>query len=215
MGEVEGLDDLAEAAREDVRHGESDRVAREEVEETDAFLFVPQEVGPAGSPGEEVHGSKEDDQDEEKNVDAVNIVPGEDVAFFDCRILPGQNPTQAMNEIKDLIRDVGLEKLDFETIQANEPSESSAKTPLYELIVNALKEFEPDCSAAPILLTGGTDSRFFRKIGSICYGFQPQRADMPYGEMLKTIHGIDERISIANLVFGTSLLYSIVESFMT
>jgi acetylornithine deacetylase/succinyl-diaminopimelate desuccinylase-like protein len=144
-----------------------------------------------------------------------NIIPSECEAVFDCRILPGQNPAQTMNEIRDLLKDVGLEKLEFETIQANEPSESSAKTPLYERIINALKEFEPDSSTAPILLTGGTDSRFFRRIGSVCYGFQPQRADMPYGEMLKTIHGIDERISVANLVFGTSLLYDVVERFMT
>ena len=144
-----------------------------------------------------------------------NIIPSECEAVFDCRILPGQNPAQAMNEIRDLVKDVGLEKLEFETIQANEPSESSAKTPLYERIVSTLKEFEPNSSTAPILLTGGTDSRFFRRIGSVCYGFQPQRADMPYGEMLKTIHGIDERISVANLVFGTSLLYEIVERFMT
>jgi acetylornithine deacetylase/succinyl-diaminopimelate desuccinylase-like protein len=144
-----------------------------------------------------------------------NIIPSECEAVFDCRILPGQNPTQTMNEIKDLLRDVGLEKLEFETIQANEPSESLAETPLYEKIISVLKAFEPDCAVTPILLTGGTDSRFFRKIGSICYGFQPQRADMPYGEMLKTIHGIDERISTENLVFGTSVLYHIVEQFMT
>ncbi|HVP93421.1 MAG TPA: M20/M25/M40 family metallo-hydrolase [Acidobacteriota bacterium] len=144
-----------------------------------------------------------------------NIIPSECEAVFDCRILPRQNPTEAMKEIKDLIRDIGLEKLEFETIQANEPSESSAETPLYEKIVSVLKEFEPGCATTPILLTGGTDSRFFRRIGSICYGFQPQRADMPYGEMLKTIHGIDERISVENLVFGTSVLYSIMEQFMT
>jgi acetylornithine deacetylase/succinyl-diaminopimelate desuccinylase-like protein len=120
-----------------------------------------------------------------------------------------------MNEIKILLRDVELEKLEFETIQANEPSESVANTLLYELIVNTLKEFEPTCAVAPILLTGGTDSRFFRKTGSTCYGFQPLRADMPYGEMLKTVHGIDERISTENLVFGTSVLYNIVEKFMT
>jgi acetylornithine deacetylase/succinyl-diaminopimelate desuccinylase-like protein len=143
-----------------------------------------------------------------------NIIPSECEAVFDCRILPGQNPTQVMNEIKDLLKNIDLEKLEFETIQANEPSESSAKTPLYDKIVNSVKEFEPDCSVTPILLTGGTDSRFFRRIGSICYGFQPQKADIPYGEMLKTIHGIDERISIANLVFGTSLLYYTVEQFM-
>lgn len=144
-----------------------------------------------------------------------NIIPSECEAVFDCRMLPGQTPQTAMSEIKSLLKDVPLEKLEFETIQANEPSESSANTPLYDLIVEVTKEFEPDCIVTPILLTGGTDSRFFRKMGSPAYGFQPVRADMPYGEMLKTIHGIDERISTANLVFGTSVLYNIVERFMS
>jgi hypothetical protein len=40
-------------------------------------------------------------------------------------------------------------------------------------------------------------------------------ADLPYGEILKMAHGIDERISIENLVFGTSVLYTVVEKFMT
>jgi len=144
-----------------------------------------------------------------------NIIPSECEAVFDCRILPGQNPRDAIKEIKGLLKDVDLEKLEFEIIQASEPSESSMDTPLYDQVENVLKEFEPDSSVAPILLTGGTDSRFFRKIGSVCYGFQPMRADMPYGEILKTVHGIDERISIENLVFGTSVLYSVVEKFMT
>jgi acetylornithine deacetylase/succinyl-diaminopimelate desuccinylase-like protein len=144
-----------------------------------------------------------------------NVIPSECESIFDCRILPGQSSIRTMNEIKDMLSDLDLEKLEFETIQAQEPSESSAETSLYEKIIGVLKEFEPDCAVTPILLTGGTDSRFFRKIGSVCYGFQPQRADMPYGEMLKTIHGIDERISIENLVFGTSVLYDIVEQFMT
>ncbi len=88
-------------------------------------------------------------------------------------------------------------------------------TQLYKQIVDIVKEFEPNCLAAPILLTGGTDSRFFRKMGSVCYGFQPMLADMPYGEILKTVHGIDERISMKNLVFGTSVLYNVVQRFMT
>jgi acetylornithine deacetylase/succinyl-diaminopimelate desuccinylase-like protein len=144
-----------------------------------------------------------------------NIIPSECEAVFDCRILPGQTTADALNIVKELLKDAELEKLEFETIQASEPSESAANTPLYELIASTLKEFEPNCAVAPTLLTGGTDSRFFRRIGSICYGFQPVRADMPYGEMVKTVHGIDERISTANLVFGTSVLYSIVEKFMT
>jgi acetylornithine deacetylase/succinyl-diaminopimelate desuccinylase-like protein len=41
------------------------------------------------------------------------------------------------------------------------------------------------------------------------------RADMPYGQIMSGIHGVDERISIDNLVFGTSVLYTVVERFMT
>jgi acetylornithine deacetylase/succinyl-diaminopimelate desuccinylase-like protein len=144
-----------------------------------------------------------------------NIIPSECEAVFDCRVLPGQTPAKALEEIKGLLKDVGLDKLEFEIIQANEPSESPQDTPLFKLIADTVKEFEPNCSVAPILLTGGTDSRFFRNLGSVCYGFQPLHADMPYGEMLKTVHGIDERISVNNLVFGTSVLYNVVERFMS
>ena len=144
-----------------------------------------------------------------------NIIPSECEAVFDCRILPGQKPADALNEIKGLLKDVDMEKLEFEVIESSEPSESPMDTPLYGQIVNTIREFEPDCGVAPILLTGGTDSRYFRGVGSVCYGFQPMRADLPYGEMLRMVHGVDERISIKNLVFGTSVLYDIVERFMT
>ncbi|MEM1564015.1 MAG: M20/M25/M40 family metallo-hydrolase [Candidatus Bathyarchaeia archaeon] len=144
-----------------------------------------------------------------------NIIPSECEAVFDCRILPGQSTAEALKSIKELLRDVDLEKLEFEVIQANEPSESPINTPLYGLMVKTLKEFEPNCAVAPILLTGGTDSRFFRSLGSACYGFQPMLSDLPYGEILKMVHGIDERISVKNLVFGTSVLYHVVERFLT
>jgi acetylornithine deacetylase/succinyl-diaminopimelate desuccinylase-like protein len=144
-----------------------------------------------------------------------NIIPSECEVVFDCRVLPGQDPEQTLNEIKGLLKDAGLDKLRFEIIQASEPSESRLSTPLYELVVDVVKEFDPNCDVAPVMLTGGTDSRFFRKLGSVCYGFHPVRPETSYSEMQETIHGIDERISVQNLVFGTSVLYNIVERFMT
>lgn len=143
-----------------------------------------------------------------------NIIPSECEAVFDCRILPGQSIEDAMNRVKELLIDVGLEKLEFDVIQANEPSESPMDTPLYKVIVDVLNEFEPGCVVVPLLLTGGTDSRYFRRLGAICYGFHPLRSDLPYGEIIKMIHGVDERISVKNLVFGTSVLYSVVERFL-
>jgi acetylornithine deacetylase/succinyl-diaminopimelate desuccinylase-like protein len=144
-----------------------------------------------------------------------NIIPSECEAVFDCRILPEQTTAWALGEIRSLLDDIGLDKLSFETIQANEPSESPAGTPLYDLIVKVLKEFEPECSSTPSLVTGGTDSRFFRKQGSVCYGFHPVRPETSYSEMQETIHGIDERISVENLVFGTSVLYNVIERLMS
>jgi acetylornithine deacetylase/succinyl-diaminopimelate desuccinylase-like protein len=84
-----------------------------------------------------------------------NIIPSECDAVFDCRILPGQSTAETLNRIKELLKDLDLEKLDFEIIQANEPSESPTDTRLYGLMVETLKEFEPNCTVAPILLTGG------------------------------------------------------------
>jgi len=144
-----------------------------------------------------------------------NIIPSKCEAVFDCRVLPGQRTADALDTLKKLLKEVDLEKLEFEIIQANEPSESPLHTLLYEQIVKVLKNFDPSCSVAPDMMTGGTDSRFLRKKGVVCYGFHPMRGDMPYGEIKKSIHGIDERISVDNLVFGTSVLYDAVKSFMT
>ncbi|MBN1244147.1 M20/M25/M40 family metallo-hydrolase [Candidatus Bathyarchaeota archaeon] len=144
-----------------------------------------------------------------------NIIPSECEAVFDCRILPGQESAQAIGLIKGLLGEVDSEKLAFEGLQVQEPSESTAETPLYDVISAVLREFEPDCGVTPMLTTGGTDSRFFRRMGSVCYGFQPMFPEVSSGKVVKREHGIDERISIENLVFGTSILYETVKKFMS
>ena len=145
----------------------------------------------------------------------TNIIPSKCEGTFDCRILPGQTKESLMDEIREVLKDVDLEKLEFEFDKTDVPSESPIETPFYREIENVVKEFEPDCGVVPFMQTGGTDSRFLREIGCICYGFGPMRVDLPVDEFLRMAHGIDERISIENLVFGTSVLYRIVEMFMT
>jgi len=145
-----------------------------------------------------------------------NIIPSECEATFDCRVLPGQTIADALDLIKRLLEGTGLDKLTFEVLHSNEPSESSIETPLFETISSVLREFEPGCGVTPVLMTGGTDSRFFRSKGSVCYGFHPMRPEtFNKNRVVKREHGIDERISIENLVFGTSLLYETVKKFMT
>jgi acetylornithine deacetylase/succinyl-diaminopimelate desuccinylase-like protein len=144
-----------------------------------------------------------------------NIIPSECETVFDCRVLPGQSVSKTLSLIKRLLIDKGMDKLSFEIIQMHDGNESTTQTPLYGVITNVLKEFEPGCGVTPTLTTGGTDSRFFRETGSVCYGFQPMRTDEPNDLLEKRMHGIDERITIENLVFGTSIFYETVKRFMT
>jgi acetylornithine deacetylase/succinyl-diaminopimelate desuccinylase-like protein len=143
-----------------------------------------------------------------------NIIPSECEAVFDCRILPGQTTAQMLGLIKDLLYDIDSTKLTFEVLQAQEPSESPVDTPLFNTITKVLRNFDPNCKVTPILMTGGTDSRYFRERGSTCYGFQPRLAEMQYNKIFTREHGIDERISIRDLVFGTSVLYETIKKFL-
>jgi len=144
-----------------------------------------------------------------------NIIPSECEAVFDCRVLPGENKDSLLTEIKKVLSDVKieLEKLEFEFIQADDPSESPIETLLYSTIQKVLQKFEPNSYIVPFMMTGGTDSRFLRRIGCVCYGFAPMKTDMPLSDFLKMAHGIDERISIDNLIFGASVLYQLVKEF--
>ena len=144
-----------------------------------------------------------------------NIIPSECTAVFDCRVLPGQSVDETFANIKNMLKDVSQDKLSFEIIQIHDGNESTTQTPLYEIIAGVLKELEPNCGVTPALTTGGTDSRFFRELGSICYGFHPMRPDEPNDKLEQRMHGIDERITIENLVFGTSIFYETVKRFMT
>jgi acetylornithine deacetylase/succinyl-diaminopimelate desuccinylase-like protein len=143
-----------------------------------------------------------------------NVIPSECETVFDCRLLPGQESGQTISLIKGLLDEVDSEKLVLERMQVQESSESTAETSLYDAIAFVLREFEPNCGVTPILATGGTDSRFFRRKGSVCYGFQPMYPEESSGEVAKREHGIDERISVENLVFGSSVLYETLKKFM-
>jgi len=143
-----------------------------------------------------------------------NIIPSECEVTFDCRVLPGQSVDETFALIKSMLSEYDNGKLSYEIIQIHDGNESTTKTPLYQAITSVLKEYEPNCGITPTLTTGGTDSQFLRKMGSICYGFHPVIPEEPNDEYEKRMHGIDERLSVKNLVFGVSILYEVVKRFM-
>jgi len=140
-----------------------------------------------------------------------NVVPYECTLTVDCRVPPGYSTERVKRMIRDLFQ--GLE-YELEFIQESEPTVSPVDTPLYRAIESSLLKLVPGARLEPTTMTGGTDSRYFRKMGIPAYGFQPLMVEGNYYDWSRMVHGDNERISIENLVFCYRVLKQVVESFM-
>ena len=140
----------------------------------------------------------------------INVIPAEATARIDGRLAPGQTHKSFEAEIRSCIGD----EIDLITDQYSPPLEASTNSPLYETIVQVMRERDPDATVVPALMTGGTDAKHIcpRWPDVQVYGFMPHRQVLGEEEM-DLIHGHDERTSVENLVFATRTLYDIVTRF--
>ena len=104
----------------------------------------------------------------EKNVDAVNIVPGEDFTYFDCRILPRFDVEEVLKEINILAaaseKKTGA-RITIEVVSktvAPQPTDANAKivTMLREA-VETIRGIKPKVGG----IGGGTCAAYFRRVG--------------------------------------------------
>jgi acetylornithine deacetylase/succinyl-diaminopimelate desuccinylase-like protein len=141
----------------------------------------------------------------------TNVIPSECFCQVDCRILPGVTPEMVKDELKSLLRD--FRDYEVEILQTSPASESPADNILYRAIDEALKQIDPKAKMIPTLLSGATDSRYFRDKGATAYGFQPMTPTRDLSEYLSRVHGHNERISAQDLLFGTKVLYQVLKNF--
>jgi acetylornithine deacetylase/succinyl-diaminopimelate desuccinylase-like protein len=138
-----------------------------------------------------------------------NIIPERCEAVIDCRLLPGQTAEDLRRIISEAIG--GLEEVEIIPIQADQGSVSPIDTDIYRAIRETMEELEPGCDFVPYMVSGGTDSRFFRQRGIPAYGFLPLKPDLSLSEMLSIVHGRNERISQENLLLSTKFFYKLVK----
>jgi succinyl-diaminopimelate desuccinylase len=105
----------------------------------------------------------------DKNVDAVNIIPGEDITYFDCRILPSYDLDKVLKDIQTLATEFEKKtgaRIKIEIVSksvAPKPTDANAKIVL--MLKEAIKKargIEPKAGG----IGGGTCAAFFRAIGA-------------------------------------------------
>jgi acetylornithine deacetylase/succinyl-diaminopimelate desuccinylase-like protein len=57
----------------------------------------------------------------------------------------------------------------------------------------------------PFLTVGATDARFFRRSGSVAYGFGLFSRRLSFDSFASMFHGNDERVDVDSLVLSTRL----------
>ncbi len=138
----------------------------------------------------------------------INVIPSEAEASLDARILPGWTTDKFLEEIQAIFG----EDVDVEFIDSDLALEADPASPLFDVITDVVKYHDPEATAIPTLIVGGTDAQRVSGLGIKVYGFAPEM----YIEGLQDwdrVHGHDERINIHSLQWGMRVLYDVVERF--
>jgi acetylornithine deacetylase/succinyl-diaminopimelate desuccinylase-like protein len=129
-----------------------------------------------------------------------NVIPQRAVAYIDCRFLPGGE--QRFHD--ELARVVGPD-VAIEMVHTDMAYETTFDGELVDAMKAALHAEDPDGRPVPYCLSGGTDAKHFARLGIRCFGFSPLRLP-PELDFTGMFHGIDERVPLEGLRFGTRVL---------
>jgi acetylornithine deacetylase/succinyl-diaminopimelate desuccinylase-like protein len=130
----------------------------------------------------------------------VNVVPTEATAEVDGRFLPGYE--QEFFDELDRVLGPGVTR---EFIHHDIALETTPDGDLYDAMTGALVAEDPAAQVIPYCLSAGTDAKQFSRLGVRCFGFTPLQLppDLDFSGMF---HGVDERVPVDGLRFGTRVL---------
>jgi acetylornithine deacetylase/succinyl-diaminopimelate desuccinylase-like protein len=133
-----------------------------------------------------------------------NVIPGIAEATIDIRLLPGTDPADFTQQVRDVVNDP---KVRVEPIFESSTVSSPIDTELFGIIEDVVRNSVEEALVLPSVSAGFTDSRVFRRKGVTSYGFIPYLLEQ---NEAMTVHGHDERITIENLRLGCQVLFETV-----
>ncbi len=130
----------------------------------------------------------------------ANVIPQTAQAVVDCRILPGRRA--AFEAELDEILGPDIER---EWITSLDSYETTFDGDLVDAMNAAILAHDPQGRTVPYMMSGGTDAKALAKLGIRCFGFAPLRLP-PELDFAALFHGVDERVPVDALRFGTRVL---------
>ena len=138
-----------------------------------------------------------------------NVIPPTATAIVNFRLHPRDTAQEVVAHVVSAIGDDRVEVLMAEGGLRSPPSDiSSTDAEGYQAISRAVKQVYGDVIVAPGVTMGGTDSKHYGKVADDTYRINLMKISP---SEVSGFHGKNERISINNLVTGTSAYYQLIK----
>jgi acetylornithine deacetylase/succinyl-diaminopimelate desuccinylase-like protein len=137
----------------------------------------------------------------------TNVIPAQSYAELDCRLLPGVEGPDFVEQVKKILDDPTIDVKILEW-------EKAVPSPFSGEMVEAIKKINKEeygsaggVPVVPVVVPWFTDSHWFRELGIESYGFMPFEID---AEHLASMHGKDERLPLAAYRRGINRMYRLL-----
>jgi len=144
----------------------------------------------------------------------TNVIPDRVELDIDVRTLPGVEGADARALLEEAIGDDLLDKVDI-TSNDDPATASPVDTPLWDVLERVASKLVPDSALVPFVMTGGTDNRFFRRAGSVGYGFGLFSRRLTFEQYGTMFHGNDERVDQESLELSTQMFEAVARELLT
>lgn len=137
---------------------------------------------------------------------AHNVLPSQAEAVVNLRLALGETVAGTVRRLQRRIADrsVAVEVLEGSDASPESPSDG----PQFALIAEAVRVSHPAAITVPYVTMAATDSRYFHQICPATYRFAPLLMN---AEQRASIHGVDERVDIAELERGERFHRTLIE----
>jgi acetylornithine deacetylase/succinyl-diaminopimelate desuccinylase-like protein len=131
----------------------------------------------------------------------ANVIPSTAETLVDCRVPPGVQEEEVRHQADAILGGPDGYSLEFVEHVVGNRSPSSSR--LRDVIEEWLAENDPGAEVVPIVMSGFSDSHWFRKAfdAATVYGFCPQR-ELSLLEAAPLVHSADERAAVADVEFA-------------
>lgn len=143
----------------------------------------------------------------------TNVIPDTVELEVDIRTLPGVQGADARALLEQAIGEDLLEKVEI-TSNDDPCTASPCDTPLWDALQTVTSALVKDSALVPGIMTGGTDNRFFRRAGSVGYGFGLFSKRLTFSDYSSMFHGNDERVDQESLGLSTQMFEAVARELL-